>query len=186
MHRPTLMPDDPVMTPVEPDARGAASTSGPSSPAFGIRPYRTGDLVPLVAAWHRTNVETFTYVREQQRHTLDDATRFFREHVVAHCEVAVAATADQLVGVIAIEPPWIRQLAVFAGWRRRGVGSALLRHARQRSPSELRLFTFRRNASARAFYATHNFVAVAYGTSPAPEHEPDVEYRWTPHARGEP
>ncbi len=87
--------------------------------------------------------------------------------------------------MIALDVPWIRQLAVFPGCQRRGVGTALLRHARERSAAELRLFTFQRNAPARAFYAKHGFVVVAYGTSPAPELEPDVEYRWTPHGQGE-
>ncbi len=75
--------------------------------------------------------------------------------------------------------PWIRQLAVFPGYRRQGVGTALLRKAQDRSPAELRLFTFQRNAPARAFYERHGFSAVAFGVSPAPELEPDVEYRWT-------
>jgi ribosomal protein S18 acetylase RimI-like enzyme len=42
----------------------------------------------------------------------------------------------------------------------------------------LRLFTFQRNDKARAFYQKHGFRVVALGVSPAPELEPDVEYRW--------
>jgi hypothetical protein len=39
-------------------------------------------------------------------------------------------------------------------------------------------FTFQRNDVARAFYAKHGFVEMAFGISPAPESEPDVEWRW--------
>jgi ribosomal protein S18 acetylase RimI-like enzyme len=67
---------------------------------------------------------------------------------------------------------------VFEGHRRRGIASALLEAARARSPSELRLFTFQRNKGAQCFYEHHGFVAVAFGVSPAPELEPDVEYAW--------
>jgi ribosomal protein S18 acetylase RimI-like enzyme len=83
-----------------------------------------------------------------------------------------------LLGLIALDVPWIGHLAVFPGYQRRGIGSALLSQARERSPRELRAFTFRRNLPARAFYERHGFVAVAFGVSPAPESEPDVEYRW--------
>jgi hypothetical protein len=33
------------------------------------------------------------------------------------------------------------------------------------------------DAPARAFYAKHGFAEVAFGVSPAPESEPDVELR---------
>ena len=66
----------------------------------------------------------------------------------------------------------------FEGTQRQGVGTALLRQARACSPAELRLFTFQRNDKARAFYEKHGFTVVALGVSPAPELEPDVEYRW--------
>ena len=61
---------------------------------------------------------------------------------------------------------------------KRGVGTALLQKAREHSPGQLRLFTFRRNNAARVFYERNGFSVVAFGVSPAPESEPDVEYRW--------
>jgi ribosomal protein S18 acetylase RimI-like enzyme len=92
--------------------------------------------------------------------------------------VSVAYESANLLGVLALEAPWIRQLAVFPECQRRGVGTALLRKARECSPVELRLFTFQRNEKARSFYEKHGFKIVALGVSPAPELEPDVEYRW--------
>ena len=144
-----------------------------------IRAYADGDFDVLVERWHETNLVSFRYVAEQQKHTLADARRFFRSHVVPVCELWVATHSEYLLGVIALEPPWIRQLAVFPEYQRQGVGTALLRKARDRSPAVLRLFTFQRNVAARAFYERHGFTAVAFGVSPAPELEPDVEYRWT-------
>jgi putative acetyltransferase len=146
--------------------------------AARIRGYDERDFEGLVRHWHETNVESYAYVAEHQRHTLDDARTFFREHVVARCEIWVAHDADELLGLLALEAPWIRQLTVFRQFQRRGVGAALLRKARDASPSELRLFTFQRNVKARAFYEKHGFAAVAFGRSPAPELEPDVEYRF--------
>jgi GNAT superfamily N-acetyltransferase len=145
-----------------------------------IRAFAGGDFPELVLRWHETNLASYPYSREHQRHTLDEAAAFFRRSVLAECEVWVAEQDASLAGLMAIDPPWIRQLTVFPGHQRRGVGTALLAEARVRSPRELRLYTFQRNLPARAFYEQHGFVAVASGTSPPPEREPDVEYRWTP------
>jgi len=143
-----------------------------------IRGYEPGDLDRVVAGWHATNRASYPYVAEIQRHTLADDRRFFAGHVVPTCEIWIAAVAEAPVGMIALDGCWIRHLAVFEGHRRRGIATALLAIVRARSPSELRLFTFQRNTPARRFYEHHGFVAVAFGVSPAPELEPDIEYQW--------
>ena len=148
-------------------------------PTISIRAYADGDFNVLVERWHETNLVSFRYVEEHQKHTLADAQGFFRSRVVPACELWVATRAEQLLGLVALEAPWIRQFAVFPENQRQGVGTALLHKARERSPAELRLFTFQRNTAARAFYERYGFAAVAFGVSPAPELEPDVEYRWT-------
>ena len=147
--------------------------------AIAVRAFRPEDADDVVARWHETNVRTYTYVAEHQRHTLDDARRFFDDAIRPTCSVLVAERDGRRAAVLAQDGCWIRQLAVFDGHRRCGVGRALVAAARARSPRELRLFTFQRNTAARAFYEADGFVAVRFGTSPAPESEPDVEYRWT-------
>jgi putative acetyltransferase len=147
--------------------------------AVGIRRYGERDFDALACRWHETNVASYPYVAEHQRHTLEDARTFFREHVVARCEIWVAHDGGETMGLLALEAPWIRQFAVFSEFQRRGVGTALLRKAHDASPLELRLFTFQRNLKARAFYQKHGFATVAFGRSPAPENEPDVEYRYS-------
>jgi len=147
-------------------------------PGTSIRAYTDRDFDNLVARWHETNLASFPYVEDRLRHTLDEAKTFFRDRVLPACSVWVAERSRMLVGVIAIEPPWIRHLSVFPEHQRRGVGTALLTKARECSPAELRLCTFQRNDKGRAFYEKHGFHIVALGVSPAPELEPDVEYRW--------
>jgi GNAT superfamily N-acetyltransferase len=143
-----------------------------------IRAFVAGDFDELVAKWHETNLGSYRYNAVQQGHTLADARNFFRTRVLPACAVVVATRTEQLVGVLVLEAPWIRHFAVFPDYQRQGIGSVLLRRARELSPRELRLFTFQRNDKARAFYEKHGFTAVAFGISPAPELEPDVEYRW--------
>jgi GNAT superfamily N-acetyltransferase len=143
-----------------------------------VRPYADRDFVVLVARWHETNLVSYRYVEEHQRHKLTEAQTFFRNQVLPHCRVWVAERSGQLCGMLALETPWIRQFAVFPEAQRQGIGTLLLDQAREVSPNELRLFTFQRNDVARAFYAKHGFVSSAFGISPAPESEPDVELRW--------
>jgi GNAT superfamily N-acetyltransferase len=143
-----------------------------------IRKYVDSDFEHLSRRWHETNLVSYPYVAEHQRHTLDDARAFFRTRLLTKCELWVAEDPRGLLGLIALDVPWIGHLAVFPGYQRCGIGSALLSQAREQSPRELRAFTFQRNLPARAFYERHGFVAVAFGVSPAPESEPDVEYRW--------
>jgi putative acetyltransferase len=143
-----------------------------------VRAYAEGDFAELVRRWHETNRVSFRYVDEHQRHTLAEAQAYFRSQVLTRCRVLVAERAQSLLGLLALEATWIRQFAVFPECQRRGIGTALLRTAQAHSPVELRLFTFQRNGPARAFYEKHGFRAMAFGTSPAPELEPDVLYRW--------
>jgi GNAT superfamily N-acetyltransferase len=148
--------------------------------AVAIRPFAPHEIDVITERWHDTNRACFPYVAEYQRHTLDDDRRFFGEQVVPRCAVWIAEAEGEPVGLIACRAPWIEHLSVFAGWRQRGVGTRLVEVARAHSPRELRAFTFQRNLPARAFYERHGFRAVAFGVSPAPESEPDVEYAWTP------
>lgn len=145
-----------------------------------VRRYAASDFDDLVSRWHETNRVSYPYVEAHQKHTLVQAKTFFRHQVLAACEVWVALDGDTPLGLSALEGAWIRQFAVFPAFQRRGVGTALLSKAKERSPYGLRLFTFRRNAPARAFYEKHGFAPVAFGESPAPEFEPDVEYGWQP------
>jgi GNAT superfamily N-acetyltransferase len=144
-----------------------------------VRDFAGRDFDDVVARWHATNRSAYAYVAEHRAHTLDDARNFIRDHVLPRCRVLVATRSQRRVGLLALDGDWIRQFAVFAPHRRQGIGSALLSRARELSPARLCLYTFARNTAARAFYEHHGFVAVAFGVSPAPELEPDIEYRWT-------
>jgi ribosomal protein S18 acetylase RimI-like enzyme len=145
---------------------------------LAIRAYSEANFDALALRWHETNLASYTYVDEQQRHTLEDAREFFRTHVLGECEVWVAEEVGDLRGLIAISPGWIHQLAVFPSHQRRGIGTQLLRKAQERSPAGLQLYTFQRNSIARAFYEHHGFRVMAFGVSAHPENEPDALYRW--------
>ena len=131
-------------SPVEPPMGRSSSIA-----EVTVRPFAEADFDYLVRRWHETNLASYPYCAEHQRHALDDAFAFFRGRVLVQCEVWIAEASGELLGLIALRAPWIDQFAVFPEHQRRGVGTALLSKARELSPRELRLYTFRRNERAR-------------------------------------
>jgi ribosomal protein S18 acetylase RimI-like enzyme len=147
-----------------------------------IRPMTDEDLEAVVRVWHSSGQRAYPFIDLWQRFTLDEARTVFRTVVASTCEVWVAATADGVVGYLAIRGTYLDRLYVAPDHQRRGIGGALLAHALKRSPAGLELHTHVKNATARSFYEKRGFVAVRYGMSPPPENEPDVEYHWRPPA----
>lgn len=148
--------------------------------AVNIRRYRSDDFDPVNDVWRRSRVESLPDFHANKGHTAEEDRHHFREVVLPRHEIWVAELDGRPVGFMAIAGDFIDQLYVDPALQRRGIGSALMAHAKRLSPTGLRLFTFQINTRARAFYDKTGFTAVRFGVSPAPESEPDVEYHWTP------
>jgi putative acetyltransferase len=110
-------------------------------------------------------------------HTPDEDRAFFRDRVFAECSVWVASIAGSLAGFCAFRDGWVDHLYVAPEQQRRGIGTALLDQAK-REQRELRLWTFQRNANARAFYEKHGFAVQRLTGGENEEREPDVLYVW--------
>lgn len=89
----------------------------------------------------------------------------------------IALDGSALVEFIAATSTHIDQLYVRVGSHRRGVGTALLEWAKNRSSGSLQLYTLARNRVARAFYERHGFVVERQGFEPHWQLD-DVLYRW--------
>lgn len=107
----------------------------------------------------------------------DGQRRHFLEEVLPNHAVRLALQGDRLVGFLASSSESIDQLYVRVGCQRCGIGSALLALAKAESTGSLWLYTFAKNAGARAFYEHHGFSAVAFGFEEFWQLE-DVQYRW--------
>ena len=142
------------------------------------------DVEAVVQVWHTAGRKAYPFIDTWQRFTLDQADRVFRQHIASACEVWVAEAEDGIVGYLALKGSYIDRLYISLLHQRHGIGSALLKHAMERSPTGLELHTHQKNTHARAFYEKHGFGAVKYGISPPPESEPDVEYHWRPLSTG--
>ena len=145
---------------------------------IAVRAYLDSDFDAVVPAWHETNLLTYTYVRAHQEHSLDDALRFFRDVLLKECRVWVAKRASRPAGVMATQEAWIRQFAVFPPFQRQGSE----RRCSPRRASSLpgNCGSTRFNAIMRLARSTSimDSQRSRSGISPAPEFEPDVEYRW--------
>jgi ribosomal protein S18 acetylase RimI-like enzyme len=148
--------------------------------ALTIRPFEPEDLEEAVAVWRASKRAAFPYVAAMQSHSPEDDTWYLRDIMSAECEVWLAEVDGHIAGLMALKEELIDQLFVRVDLQGRGVGTALLHKAMELSPTRLRLYTYQRNISARAFYEKHGFKAVRFGLSPPPESEPDVEYHWHP------
>lgn len=136
-----------------------------------FRPEHTKELVRM---WR----ESFEFgVGIVDPHPLEEQERFLSTIVIAENAIRVAFVEGQMAGFVAANPASVSQLYVRKGLHRRGIGSALLEWAKGQSSGSLWLYTFARNAGARAFYERHGFRIVARGFEPNWKLD-DLRYEW--------
>ena len=106
---------------------------------------------------------------------------FVLHQMVPERETWVAEDSGQIVAVLVLDGDEVDQFYVAPGDQRRGVGDAMLAHAKRLRPAGLRLFAFQRNAPARRYYEARGFVAKNFTDGATNmEREADVMYEWTP------
>src|SRR5271167_3655754 len=106
---------------------------------------------------------------------------FVVDKMVPQQETWVAEIGGRIVAVLVLGVDMVDQFYVAPDEQRRGVGDAMLAHAKLLRPAGLRLWAFQRNAPARRFYEARGFVAIQFTDgATCMEREADVLYRWTP------
>ena len=99
--------------------------------------------------------------------------------ILERAEVSVADEAGQVLGFAGVSGGELTHLYTDPDAQNRGVGSALLAHAKSLRPDGLELWVFQRNEGARRFYERHGFrlVRLTDGAENM-EREPDALYEW--------
>jgi ribosomal protein S18 acetylase RimI-like enzyme len=145
---------------------------------FVIREYQPEDFDPVTILWRISREKSLPEFQRAKGHFFYEDRDFFRQHILTRNTVWVAEMDYLPVAFLAMHDEFIDHLYVDPQYQHRGIGKALLEHARQLSPDHLWLYTLQINTNARAFYEKNGFVAEKFGISPPPEEEPDVEYHW--------
>ena len=81
----------------------------------------------------------------------DEDLAHVRDVVMRDDDVWVAVEGDRVVGLLAIAGTRVNQLHVLPERQRRGIGTALMNHAKALSPRGLSLLTFQGNRQSRAY-----------------------------------
>jgi GNAT superfamily N-acetyltransferase len=143
-----------------------------------LRPATPGDAAEIAEihlAARRTAMPWLAVV-----HSDEDTLAWVRDVVVPAHVVWVALAEGVVAGYMALRGDELEALYVRPEAQGAGAGTALLEKAVDLSPRRLRLWTFQRNASARAFYEQRGFFPVEFTDGAAnEEREPDVRYEWS-------
>jgi GNAT superfamily N-acetyltransferase len=138
-----------------------------------------GDAAEIAELYLASRTDALPFLRRVHS---DAQTRcWIADTLLTTRETWIARAGQSIVGVLALQGEDLDQLYLLPGWYRRGIGSLLLAKAKELSPARLTLFTFQRNARARAFYEAHGFHIVEMGDGTGNEEgEPDILYEWRP------
>jgi len=145
---------------------------------FFIRDYCAEDFHAVTILWRVAREKSIPEFQRAKGHFFFEDQDYFCGHILKDNKVWVVEIDNCPVAFMAMRDEFIDQLYVHPDYQQRGIGQALLDHARQISPDHLWLYTLQINISACAFYEKNGFVVEKFGISPPPESEPDVEYHW--------
>ena len=108
-----------------------------------------------------------------------DLRRRVDQELASGWQVTVADGADGLLGFMALRPEQaiLAELFVCPSHLGKGIGKALLEHAKATMPRGFTLFTTSANKGARRFYEREGLVAVSEAPHPRSGH-PVTYYAW--------
>ena len=117
-------------------------------------------------------------------HTDEETVDFITNTVLREHEVLVAELDGRIAGFAAMSKgDLLEHLYVDPDLQGRGIGSELLRRAKERMPHGFRLWVFQANAQARRFYERHGLRVVELTDGAGNEERtPDALYEWEPDA----
>lgn len=114
-----------------------------------------------------------------RRHGAEDMWRHFTQ-LQQDQEIWITRDAGRVAAFLALTPGWIEHLYVHPAHQNKNIGLNLLDLAKERSDSNLSLWTFQQNSGARKFYERHGFTAdLTTDGRRNEEHLPDMRYIWT-------
>jgi len=144
------------------------AVAGPSGEGFRLREFTMDDCDGVLALWQRAGPGVTVRPSDRPEELAKKLTRDPDLFLVAECEGRLAGV---VIGAWDGRRGWLHHLAVDPGFRRRGIGSALVREVetrlRARGCLKVNLLVFADNSEARAFYRRlgydENLAVIAMG-----------------------
>lgn len=118
-----------------------------------LRPYRQDDLEALLDVWYRASLIAHWFLSEE---FLEAERRQIAEDWLPVSETTVAETDGRVVGFVSLVGNEVGGIYVDPDHQGRGVGRALMDHARLARP-HLELAVFEDNLIGRRFYDAYGF-----------------------------
>lgn len=144
-----------------------------------IRKFETRDLDTVMQIWLHGNLDAHAFI----------AASFWTEHfemvrdLLPQAELFVHENEDtrQIDGFIGLTENHIEGIFVAKAARSKGIGKALLDHAKSRKP-RLTLSVYQKNERAIAFYRREQFIVQSEGID-EDTNEAEIQMLWTRQAR---
>lgn len=147
-----------------------------SSPVV-VTQAEVNDFAQVAELYLASRADALPYLN--QVHTDEAVRAWIKGTLLQRRTTWIAKDQDKVVGFLSLLGDDIDQLYILPGYYRQGIGSKLLLRAMEESPKRLHLYTFQKNARARAFYESHGFRAIRFTDgSRNEEKEPDILYEW--------
>jgi len=121
-----------------------------------LRSYRHDDLEGLLDVWYRASLIAHWFLSEE---FLEVERRQIAEDWLPVSETTVAETDGRVVGFLSLVGNEVGGIFVDPEYQGRGIGRALMDHARRARP-HLELVVFEDNLMGRRFYDAYGFLQV--------------------------
>ena len=135
----------------------------------------TADDVEAIARLYERSFATLDYL--PVLHTLAEPRHWFARQLAGH--EGWVWDDDGVRGLMVLAENTLTYIYLDVAWTGRGIGTALLDHAKLRRPGGFTLWTFQQNKGARRFHERHGPTAIEFGDgSSNEERTPDIRYAW--------
>lgn len=159
-----------------------------SHPDLAIVDYQPEYGLETVKMWRRSFQQAVGIEVRNRLDELEGHLGYFKTIDANAIRIVLDTDTSSVVGLMNLSDGELHHLFVHVDYQGRGIGSNLIREARELAPQGFDLFTFQRNTGAQAFYLSHGFEEVERGFAEfegnpwanAKEDLADIKYRWAP------